>query len=153
MLSKEIRESVEKSVLCWLATSSADNIPNVSPKEAFMIYENESIIIANIASPQSVKNIEENAQVCLSVLDVFTQKGYQLKGVADIIDVEHPKYDLMKAALEQMTQGKFPFRTITSVSVQQSKKIIAPSYYLYPETTEQDQIDDALKSYQVRSLL
>ncbi|MEM6806907.1 MAG: pyridoxamine 5'-phosphate oxidase family protein, partial [Bacteroidota bacterium] len=76
MIGEDLKNYLDRSVLCWLATSSADNIPNVSPKEAFLLYQNESIIIANIASPQTVKNIKENEQVCLSILDIFTQKGF-----------------------------------------------------------------------------
>lgn len=58
-LEKEIIKYINQSVLCWLATSSSENIPNVSPKEIFTHYEND-IIVANIASPQTVKNIKEN---------------------------------------------------------------------------------------------
>ncbi|MEL7118037.1 MAG: pyridoxamine 5'-phosphate oxidase family protein [Bacteroidota bacterium] len=48
-LSPEIKECIDKAVLCWLATSSKENIPNVSPKEMFTYYQDEFIIVANIA--------------------------------------------------------------------------------------------------------
>lgn len=35
MFSNELLESIDKSVLCWLATASGEGIPNVSPKEMF----------------------------------------------------------------------------------------------------------------------
>ncbi|MEM6264941.1 MAG: pyridoxamine 5'-phosphate oxidase family protein [Bacteroidota bacterium] len=53
-------DSINRSVLCWLATASKEKIPNVSPKEIFTHFGGEKIIIANIASPQTVRNIHEN---------------------------------------------------------------------------------------------
>ena len=107
------------------------------------------IIIANIASPQSVRNIRENEKVCVSFIDVFVQKGYQLKGSAQTITKEHAGFDAMKNTLETLTKGKFPFSSITRVQVEKAKKIIAPSYILFPETTEEQQIAESKRSYQV----
>ena len=63
-LTKEIRDHIDKSVLCWLATVSVENTPDVSPKEIFTYYGDNHIIIANIASPQTVLNIKQNENVC-----------------------------------------------------------------------------------------
>lgn len=60
VLSEEVLERMETSVLCWLATVSKDGMPNVSPKEAFMHDGHGKILIAHIASPQSVGNLESN---------------------------------------------------------------------------------------------
>ncbi|WOC39285.1 pyridoxamine 5'-phosphate oxidase family protein [Polaribacter sp. HL-MS24] len=59
-LTTEIKQYVNRSVLCWLATVSTENVPNVSPKEVFDYYESDKIIIANISSPQTVENIKRN---------------------------------------------------------------------------------------------
>ena len=149
MLTAEIKLYIEKSVLCWLATSSADNFPNVSPKEIFRPFKDESIIIANIASPQSVKNIRQNEKVCLSFIDVFVQKGYQLKGIAKIITEKDDNFAEMKSQLEVMTNGAFPFSSITQIFVEKVKQIVAPSYLLFPERTEEMQVRAAKKAYGV----
>lgn len=57
-LPDQLIQCMSKSVLCWLATASKDNLPNVSPKEIFAQYREDYIIVANIASPQTVKNIK-----------------------------------------------------------------------------------------------
>ncbi|QKX06623.1 pyridoxamine 5'-phosphate oxidase family protein [Aquimarina sp. TRL1] len=147
MITTAIKESIEKSVLCWLATASKENIPNVSPKEAFTHYNDDSIIIANIASPQSMQNIKENARVCVSFIDVFVQKGFQIKGTARLIDITDEEFNMAKVPLLEMTKGKFPFTSITLIKVEKVKKIIAPSYILYPDTTEEEQVSSALKTY------
>lgn len=147
MLTKEIEAAIDDSVLCWLATSSADNMPNVSPKEIFCYFEDDTIIVANIASPQTVKNIRANKNVCISFIDILKQKGFQLKGAAEIIEKSATDFSKMEKMLLHLTEGKFPFATITKITITSSKPIIAPKYLLYPNTTEEQQVESAKKSY------
>ena len=146
-LSTKIKESMNRSVLCWLATVSEENVPNVSPKEIFNYYGTDKIIVANIASPQTIRNIKQNKNVCISFIDILVQKGFQLKGKARIIEKTNSDFLELEKILTKMTGGNFPFSTITEISVKQIKPIIAPKYIFYPETTEKKQIESAKKAY------
>ena len=148
-LTEDIKKYIDKSVLCWLATASIENIPNVSPKECFTHFGTDSIIIANIASPQTVRNIKLNENVCISFINIFVQKGFQIKGKVEIIENTHSQFTEMNEILTEMMGGKFSFNTITKITLRQVKPIIAPSYILYPETTEMKQIESSKKSYQI----
>ena len=93
-LTTETKEYINRSILCWLATVSTENVPNVSPKEIFNYYGTDKIIVANIVSPQTVRNIKQNENVCVSFIDILVQKGFQIKGLAKIIkktDSEFPQ--------------------------------------------------------------
>lgn len=147
ILNKKIKKYIDDCVLCWLATSSIENIPNVSPKEIFTYFKKE-IIVANIASPQTVKNIRQNPNVCISFIHIFIQKGYQIKGKASIIDKSYSDYETKETKLLKMTKGKFPFATITNIQVDSIKEILAPSYQLFSQTTEKNQIKNAQQAYQ-----
>ena len=148
MLTLEIQNYIEQSVLCWLATSSEENEPNVSPKEIFTTYGKNSIIIANIASPKSVANILVNERVCVSFIDILIQKGFQLHGNAKVIKPNDSEFSNMEKELLKMTGGKFPIKSIIKIEIDKSKKIIAPKYILYPDTTtEQEQIESAKRTY------
>lgn len=146
-VTPEIKKYIDTSILCWLATASTDGVPNVSPKEIFSDYSSDQIIIANIASPQTVRNIQQNGHVCISFIDVLVQKGFQLKGKAKIVTSTDPEFVDMEVILLKLTGGNFPFQTITAIKIEQAKPIVAPKYILYPETTEQQQIEDAKKAY------
>jgi len=148
-LTAEHKNYIKRSVLCWLATVSSDNIPNVSPKEIFNHYGADKIIVANIASPQTVKNIRKNENVCVSFIDILVQKGFQVKGKAKIIERTNSDFLPMEKILIAMTGGKFPFATVTEIAVTQIKPIIAPKYILYPETTEKEQIESAKRMYNI----
>ena len=71
------------------------------------------------------------------------------QGKAKIIGKNHPEFSEMKNILGKMTQGKFPFATVTEITVNEVKSIIAPRYMLYPETTEAEQIESAKKTYRI----
>ncbi|WP_367390289.1 pyridoxamine 5'-phosphate oxidase family protein [Lewinella sp. LCG006] len=148
-LTPKIKTSITKSVLCWLATTDGDGQPNVSPKEIFTFWGDDQLIIANIASPQTVKNIRQQPMVAVSFIDILVQKGYQLKGKARIVDKGDTDFAELAAPLEVMTDGKFPFATLTLIKIEQVKPIIAPRYLLYPETTEEQQIRAAREQYGV----
>lgn len=150
-LDVHVLRLADESVLCWLATSSVSGQPSVSPKEVYSVYNNDSIIIANIASPNSARNIRENPNACVSFVNIFTQKGYQIKGAARCLGNGDDGYAEIEGVLLGITQGKFPFKTAFRVMAEEVHEILAPRYRLYPETTEQDQISNAMDAYGVHS--
>jgi uncharacterized protein len=149
MLTPEVKNCLNKSVLCWLATADKDGMPNVSPKEMFTFEGDSTILIAHIASPNSLKNIKDNPNVCVSVLDIFVQKGYQIRGIATIIDKKDPAFAAKADILRGLFGTDYPFASLINVEVLRVKPIIAPSYFLFPERTVQSRIDSAMKAYGV----
>ena len=63
MPTSKLQTSANGSILCLLATADADGQPNVSPKEIFTVFDSEHLVIANISSPASVRNIAANPRV------------------------------------------------------------------------------------------
>lgn len=137
VLTEEIKDKMQSTVLCWLATMGKE-YPNVSPKEIFTYYK-DKIIIANIASPQSLKNILVNEHVCVSFVDILVQKGWKLKGTARVVLPDSKEYQIYHAILNELTKGLFPFKTVFEITPTNAKEILAPSYLLYPETTSEIQ--------------
>lgn len=151
MLTPDIIESSRKSVLCWLATADAQGVPNVSPKEIFAVFDDQHLVIANIASPQSAANIAANPQVCVSLVDVFVQKGFKLTGTAQNVAADAPAFAHWAAPVLQKAGPRFPVRSVFVVKVLATASILAPSYWLHPqETTERQQIEGAYRAYGVR---
>lgn len=150
MLEASVHESIERSVLCWLATVSAEGQPSVSPKEVFAAFGSDSIVIANIASPNSARNIRANPRACVSFVDVFVQKGWQVRGTASVLRAGDDAYDAIERILLEITAGAFPFKSVFRVLAEDVREIIAPRYRLYPKTTEADQIASAMTRYGVR---
>jgi predicted pyridoxine 5'-phosphate oxidase superfamily flavin-nucleotide-binding protein len=142
--------TLSHSVLCWLATANAQGQPNVSPKEVFSAQGEHGIVLAHIASPTSVANIRVQPRVCLSMVDVFTQRGHKFVGTAKVIAPDDEAFAMLAPPLLAMTGGRFELRAIIHVLVDQIAPILAPSYRMIPGTTEAGQVESALRTYGVR---
>ncbi len=147
MLAEEFKDHFRRSVLCWLATIGEDGMPNVSPKEIFVTGDDHRILIAHVASPVSVRNIKQNPNVCLSFVDVFVQRGYKVNGLARVIEKSDPSYGERVRPLEHIAGERFPIQSIIEIEAVRIAPILAPRYRLYPDTTEEAQVERAVKTY------
>ena len=69
--------------------------------------------------------------------------------MASIVYNIEEEFYLLEAPLKKMTEGKFPFSSVTKIKVTSIKPILAPKYVLYPNTTEEEQILNAKKAYKL----
>lgn len=152
-LSVAVRQMAQRSVLCWLATMDAQGQPNVSPKEVWAIVDARHVVVANIASPISARNMATQALVCLSFVDVFVQKGYKLQGTAREVLPDASDFSVWAAPLQAMVGDRFQLCSVFVITVQSVTPIVAPSYHFYPEsTTEASQRQAAMRTYGVRPI-
>lgn len=143
--------SRNKSVLCWLATIDQNGYPNVSPKEVFM-FDNKLLLIANIASKGSEGNIKQNAKTCVSFVDVFIQKGWKIKGHAELVQSMDAGFNTLQKPLIEITKGLYPFKSIFKISIEKVEEIKAPSYFLYPNQSIDEKVSNAMMTYKVRPI-
>jgi len=146
MLTNRVKTYIKKSVLCWLATVDAQGQPNVSPKEIFT-HHKDIILIANIASPNTIKNIKQNKKVALSFINILIQKGFQVHGDATLLVEEDMGFDEYSKILIPMLGEKFKMQGIIKIQPFYIRPILAPSYQFYPETKEDEQVEAARKQY------
>lgn len=151
ILSKAVREAARRSVLCWLATVDAAGQPHVSPKEVWAIADDQHVVVANIASPVTARNIDQQPLVCLSFVDVFIQKGFKLTGAALNVVASDVAFGSWAALLLPMVGQRFAIHSVMVIRVTSVVPIVAPSYRFYPnETTEASQTEAALRVYGVQ---
>lgn len=152
LMPAEVIHAIESSVLCWLATVSKDGIPNVSPKEAFLYDGQGKIVVAHIASPVTVRNIESTGKACASFLDVFIQKGVKIDCSARIVREGDERFPDQLKMLRESIGERFPIKAIIELQPTSVSAIIAPSYCLFPETKERDMMKSSLRSYRVEEI-
>ncbi len=152
MVNDELNSYIDQSVLCWLATSNLQNEPNVSSNEMSTFLGDSHILLANMASPNSMRNIKENPQVCVSFVHVFIQKGFKIKGMAKTIEKHAIYFNDRLLHLTERFQVDYPVKSIIEIEIKEISKIIAPSYYLKPGIIEQEQIKSAMATYKVKPI-
>lgn len=150
LLNEHVCEAAERSVLCWLATVDAEGQPNVSPKEVWAIADDQHVVVANIASPASARNIAQQPQVCLSFFDVCVQKGFKLVGKARELRATDPEFAAWAGPLLAKVSQRFVIHSVMLIRVTSVVPIVAPSYRFYPnDTTEASQVEAAMRAYNV----
>jgi predicted pyridoxine 5'-phosphate oxidase superfamily flavin-nucleotide-binding protein len=150
VLDQSVRQSLQEAVLCWLATADANGNPRVSPKEIFSAYGDDEIIIANIASPNSVKNLRSNPAVCVSFIHVFKQKGHQVFGTARYLTAKDDGFTERLAPLQALAGDAFQILGIMQIQVSSVAPIVAPSYRFVADTNEAQMIKAAMSTYGVQ---
>ena len=86
MITSEIKNFLNTQKLGYVATVSSDGLPNVSPKGTIIAWSSEILTFADIRSPDTVKNLQNNPNVEINVIDPLLRKGYLFKGVARLIN-------------------------------------------------------------------
>ncbi len=150
LLTRAVLEDLDRAVLCWLATVDEDMVPNVSPKEIFCPYSDDALLIANIASPGSRRNIARNPRVCVSFIDVFRQRGFKLIGRATVIARDAPAFTKLAAGLLLKAGPDFPVHDAIHVQIERVERIWAPSYRLFPDRSVEERMQSAYAAYGLR---
>ena len=116
-ISPDIQEFM-KNKLGWVATASKDGIPNVAIKGTLRVLDDEHLIFADLYSYKTRKNLEENPNVAIMVMDVESRKGYSLKGTAELIS-SGPLYDQTYERIKQALGPQVPaLKYVVKVEVQ-----------------------------------
>ena len=123
MLNSETKSYIDKSILCWLATSDSENEPNVSPKEMFTYFGDNTLLIAHLASPNSINNIKDNPKVCVSFVDIFIQKGFKIKGLARLIDKQDKEFSEKVKPLTDLFTDNFPIKSVIEIDIKKVERI------------------------------
>jgi hypothetical protein len=149
MLTADVLNYIEQSVLCWLATVDGEGWPNVSPKEVFAAYDEQYIVIADIASPGSVANVRQHPQVSVSFIDVFTQQGYKVRAMGRIVAPHEAEFAPMAAALAPRAEGAYTINHIICLVPKQVEVVMAPGYQYFPEISAAERREQTMAAYGV----
>ena len=126
MITEKIRKFVSQQKLGFVATVSQDGTPNLSPKGTISVLNENTLVFANIRSPQTIENLEKNPSIEINIVDPFSRRGYRFKGIAKIIsDGEEYK----KILLSYKQNGiKTTIKSIVMVNVKQILEVTSPLY-------------------------
>lgn len=153
MFNTEFYRLMHSSVLCWLATVDGAGQPNVSPKEVFAAIGDRHLVLANIASPTSVRNVLAGSRACASFIDIFVQKGYKVTGPSRYIRRDSTEFAQWGDGLVDIAEPKFSVHGLIVVEAECVESIVAPSYRLDPNLSEVSQVMSALKTYNIDARL
>jgi predicted pyridoxine 5'-phosphate oxidase superfamily flavin-nucleotide-binding protein len=79
-LTEDMKRIINEQWLGFVASVCPDGTPNLSPKGTTAVWDDEHLIFADICSPGTVANVQEQAVVEINVVDPVARKGYRFKG-------------------------------------------------------------------------
>ena len=126
MITEKIRKFVSQQKLGFVATVSPDGTPNLSPKGTISVLDKNTLVFANIRSPQTIENLEKNPSIEINIVDPFSRRGYRFKGIAKIIS-DGEEYN--KIILSYRQNGiQTTIKSIVIVNVKQILEVTSPLY-------------------------
>lgn len=126
MLTADMQRIVEEQRLGFVATASADGMPNVSPKGTFAVLDERTIAFAEICSPGTLRNLKANPRIEVNFVDPFVRKGYRFAGVATVVERGQPGFDELLPKLRSSLADRI--RAIVTIAVSKAMPLTSPSY-------------------------
>ena len=128
LITPEIKTFLHSQKLGYVATVSSDGKPNISPKGTIIPWSENILAFADIRSPDTMMNLQNNPFVEINVIDPLSRKGYLFIGTAKIIK-NTPLY--VKILNHYRTNGiKSPINSIVIVDVSSVSEVTSPLYDL-----------------------
>lgn len=101
----------------WVGTATRDGVPNVTPKGTIKVLDDQHLVFADLFSLKTRKNLEQNSNIAVTVIDSATHQGYQVKGKAELIS-SGPLYEQMVAGLKQASAALPPPKYVVKICVE-----------------------------------
>ena len=141
-LTEDMQRVLNEQRLGFIATVCPDGTPNLSPKGTTAIWDDEHIIFADICSPGTIANLQQNPVVEINVVDPVARKGYRFKGPATV----HGEGPLFEQALAfyRRRGTTSPIQHIVLVKVERAMPLISPAY---DQGKTEDEIRDTWLRY------
>ena len=128
LINSEIKNFLDVQKLGYVATVSSDGKPNISPKGTIIAWSSTLLAFADIRSPDTMLNLQNNPFVEINVIDPLSRKGYLFSGTAKIIK-DTPLYD--DILTHYRNNGiQSPINSIVIVDVSSVSTVTSPLYDL-----------------------
>ncbi len=127
-ITSEIKTFLNAQKLGYVATVSSDGKPNISPKGTIIAWSSTILAFADIRSPDTMMNLQNNPFVEINVIDPLSRKGYLFSGTAKIIKDTPLCDDILTHYRNNGIQS--PINSIVIVDVSSVSTVTSPLYDL-----------------------
>ena len=126
MLTPDMKRLIEEQLLGFVATAAADGMPNLSPKGAFFVVDDNTIAFGEVRSPGTVRNLRANPRIEVNFVDVFVRKGYRFAGTATVVERGDAGFEILLPRLRSALAPRI--RAIVTIAVTKALPLTSPAY-------------------------
>jgi hypothetical protein len=116
------KDLIKEVALCYVATASSDGTPNVSPKGSILVLDDDHLAFADILSPGTRANLQQNQRIAVSVCNPEKHQGFQFKGVAELSQ-EGPVYDRLATLIKDRGLKLPPIQNAVKIKVEEVRAL------------------------------
>jgi hypothetical protein len=127
ILSTDMRDTIQRAMLSFVATVNADGTPNISPK-ASLTARGDALFFADIASPRTIENLRRNPAISINVVDIFTRRGYRFNGTGRILPTTDPDWKEVAAWVWRTNGPDYPVSNVVRIEVREALPLLSPAY-------------------------
>ena len=128
LLTDDMKKVVGEQRLGHVATVCPDGTPNLSPKGTTLVWDDSTLVFADLRSPQSVRNLESNPAIEINVVDPMLRKGYRFKGTATVVRDGAMYEEALRFYQAAAGLSRERARAIVFVKVTRALPLISPAY-------------------------
>lgn len=146
ILTDQMKAAVSEIGLSFVATATTDGKPNVSPKGSLCVLDDEHLGFADIASPDTIRNIKANPNIEISMIDQMSRHGFLFRGTAEVLN-DGPIYTKVAETVWSREGRHVPVHAVVRVKVTEARPVRSPAYTLNKDAKEADVKAVWLKRY------
>ena len=126
-ITDDMKDIIGRAILSFVATVNEDGTPNLSPKASLKAH-NDKLFFANMASPNTVRNLRANPAIEINVVDIFSRRGYRFKGTAEILPPGTDDYQTIAEWVWEINGTEYPVHDVVRIQVDEAKPVLSPAY-------------------------
>ena len=128
LLTHDMKRVVAEQRLGHVATVCPDGTPNLSPKGTTLVWDDSTLVFADLRSPQTVRNLESNPAIEINVVDPILRKGYRFKGTATVVRAGPMYEEALRFYQTAVGLSRERTRAIVIVRLKRALPLISPAY-------------------------
>ncbi len=136
LITDDMRRVIESTRLAFVATVNPDGTPNLSPKSSLAVLDENRIGFADIASPNTVRNLKANPAIEVNAIDIFMRRGYRFRGTATLEPPGSETFARIAEPFWAQNGRDFPIHGVVDIAVEKALPVLSPAYTFIEGVTE-----------------
>ena len=136
LITDDMRRVIESTRLAFVATVNPDGTPNLSPKSSLAVLDENRIGFADIASPNTVRNLKANPAIEVNAIDIFMRRGYRFRGTATLEPPGSETFAKIAEPFWAQNGRDFPIHGVVDIAVEKALPVLSPAYTFIDGVTE-----------------
>lgn len=128
MLTQDMKDTVHKQRLGFVATVSKAGEPSLSPKGTFVVVDDRTLAFGDIRSPGTIANLRYRPTVEINFVDPLRRKGFRARGIATIHARDSDTYHSHRALFDRWGLMADRIEHIVLIDVLDAKPLSSPAY-------------------------